>query len=66
MDKISRYGAPFDNLADRWRALEREHDEVHPDRDQCGGVGGCSLMARAHDLETLMIGELETWRVGHR
>lgn len=60
--EASRYGSAFDRLADRWRALETEHDQIHPDRDRCGGVGGCSLMYAAHDLETQMQEQLEDWR----
>jgi hypothetical protein len=59
----SRYGSEFDRLADRWCALETEHDQLHPDRDECGGVGGCSLMAAAYDLRTQMRDALESWRV---
>lgn len=29
----------------------RGHDAVHPDRDVCGGVGGCALMRAEHDAE---------------
>jgi len=25
------------------------HDAVHPDRDVCGGVGGCVLMMAEHE-----------------
>jgi hypothetical protein len=62
MARPSRYGAKFDSLADQWAVLERLHDEQHPDRDQCGGVGGCSMMRAATDLEHRMIDELEKWR----
>jgi hypothetical protein len=61
--KASRYGVRFDRLADRWAALEREHDLVQPDRDECGGVGRCEMMRRAHDLQTEMMDELEKWRI---
>lgn len=27
------------------------HDAVHPDRDACGGVGGCALMRAEVDAE---------------
>lgn len=63
---VSRYGTTFDLLASRWAALEREHDVVHPDRDACGGVGGCVMMRRAHDLKTEMTDELEKWRKKRR
>lgn len=26
------------------------HDHVHPDRDECGGVGGCALMMTEHTV----------------
>ncbi len=61
----SRYGADFDRLADTWAVLENEHDKMHPDRDVCGGVGGCSLMAAAYDLaEQMRLGALVSWRRG--
>ncbi|MGI5223587.1 hypothetical protein [Actinoallomurus sp. CA-142502] len=60
----SRYDAEFDRLADRWRAIEDEHDQIHPDRDDCGGVGACVMMRAAHDLETRMQDALESWRRG--
>lgn len=59
---VSRYGRTFDDLVDRWSALEREHDVIHPDRADCGGVGGCTLMARAFDLRQEMGERLEEWR----
>jgi len=55
----SRYGAEFDDLVDRWAMLEREHDEMH---SECDGVGGCSMMMRGHQLEELIIEELNVWR----
>lgn len=61
----SRYGGRFDDLADRWAALEAEHDDVHPDRGQCGGVGGCTLMYRAVTLEHAMVDALNDWREAH-
>lgn len=30
-------------------AVLRGHDAVHPDRDVCGGVGGCRLMLAEHE-----------------
>ena len=59
---MSRYGVEFDRLADNWRVLEDEHDRIHPDRDECGGVGGCTMMRAEADLEQRMIVELENWR----
>ena len=63
--KPSRYGQVFDDLAERWARLEREHDELHPDRDECGGIGGCSLMERAVQLGHLMDDALVDWRIDH-
>lgn len=60
---MSTYGAAFDRLAARWAALENEHDLVHPDRGQCGGVGGCAMMCTAHDRETEMMQALDAWRI---
>jgi hypothetical protein len=60
----SQYGAEFDKLAETWRVVENEHDKVHPDRSQCGGVGGCSMMLAAHRLESDMVDTLEAWRAG--
>ena len=60
--EASRYGAEFDRLADRWRVLEDQHDQIHPNRSDCGGVGGCSLMFAAHDLTTQMEDQMEDWR----
>jgi hypothetical protein len=63
----SRYGAEFDRLADRWAALEHEHDAVHPDRNDCGGVGGCPMMMQAVTLEQQMVDDaLYAWRVTSR
>lgn len=61
----SRYGRAFDELTDRWALLEREHDAVHPDRDECGGVGGCAMMRRCVDLEHQLVDALVDWRVDH-
>lgn len=59
----STYGAAFDGLAKRWAALENEHDRIHPDRSDCGGVGGCTMMAAAVDLKHEMVDALGDWRV---
>ena len=61
----SRYGKTFDDLVERWALLEREHDEVHPDRDECGGVGGCSMLHRSVELRQLMVDALVDWRLDH-
>jgi hypothetical protein len=58
----SFYGDAFDALAGRWAVLENIHDTEHPNRDQCGGVGDCSMMMAAHKLETQMIDALVEWR----
>lgn len=29
----------------------RGHDAVHPNRNDCGGIGGCALMRAEHDAE---------------
>lgn len=59
---MSAYGAKFDGLAQRWAVIENEHDRHHPDRNECGGVGGCSMMFAATGLEQEMIDALEEWR----
>lgn len=59
---VSEYGAEFDERASTWAVLETEHDKMHPDRSQCGGVGGCSMMAAAHDVEVEIMDALEEWR----
>lgn len=58
----SKFGRPFDSLAERWAVIEGEHDRIHPDRSRCGGVGGCTMMAAAYDLRAQMIEALEDWR----
>jgi hypothetical protein len=60
---VSQYGTEFDQLARTWSVLENQHDKQHPDRSRCGGVGGCSMMAAAVNLEHEMIEALETWRI---
>jgi hypothetical protein len=59
---VSEYGHRFDRLAEMWRVLEHLHDLQHPDRSQCGGVGGCSMMAGAVDLKNGMIEAMAEWR----
>jgi hypothetical protein len=63
---VSEYGPKFDRLATEWRVIENAHDKQHPDRDQCGGVGGCSMMFAAVGLEHDMIDELHNWRLGFK
>lgn len=58
----SIYGQGFDNLAEWWAHNENEHDRMHPDRSQCGGVGSCPMMREAVGLEHGMIDLLEDWR----
>lgn len=51
-----------DSLTDAIRQhgeVIRGHDHVHPDRNDCGGVGGCALMRAEHDAETRVINRLE-------
>ena len=59
---MSEYGPEFDLIAEQWRVLENLHDELHPDRNVCGGVCGCSMMAVAVDLQERMIRGLIEWR----
>jgi hypothetical protein len=59
---MSVYGAEFDRLAGRWGVIENEHDRVHPDRSDCGGVGSCTMMRVAVELEHWMIESLRDWR----
>lgn len=59
---MSEYGSAFDQFASRWASLENEHDEIHPSRDECGGVGGCSMMFGAVGLEHAMLDALRAWR----
>ena len=59
---MTQYGAQFDRFAEQWRVLENLHDEKHPNRSDCGGVGGCSMMYMAHTLEEKMVDALTEWR----
>jgi hypothetical protein len=59
---MSVYGMLFDSIAHRWRVIENEHDNQHPNRTDCGGVGGCTMMRAAVDLEHEMIKALDEWR----
>jgi hypothetical protein len=59
---VTSYGREFDDLAQRWAVLEIEHDKQHPDRNECGGVGGCSMMFAAVRLQQDMIEALQVWR----
>jgi hypothetical protein len=63
---MSEYGPGFDRLAVEWRVIENAHDREHPDRDQCGGVGGCTMMRVATQLEQDMVEELAEWRRSFR
>lgn len=58
----SAYGAAFDSAVHRWSVIENAHDKQHPDRSQCRGVGACSMMAAAVDLEHEMVDALDEWR----
>lgn len=59
---MSDYGKAFDGLAQRWAAVENEHDRHHPNRSDCGGVGACTMMRAANTLETEMMEALDSWR----
>jgi len=59
---MSIYGEEFDQLAAEWRTLENAHDREHPDRGDCGGVGGCTAMLLAVDLQHRMMDALWEWR----
>ena len=61
---MSTYGNTFDRLAEEWSVIENAHDREHPDRNECGGVGGCTMMRVATDLEHKMVDALEQWRKG--
>jgi hypothetical protein len=37
----------------------RGHDAVHPDRNDCGGVGGCALMRAEVDAERVLLEVLQ-------
>jgi len=58
----SMYGGVFDDLAQRWAVIEDAHDEIHLDRGECGGVGGCAMMATATRMEQEMVEALRRWR----
>lgn len=42
-----------------WENVLHGHDAVHPDRNACGGVGGCALMALEYDSRTKVVDMLE-------
>lgn len=58
----SRYGYVFDKTVDTWAVLETEHDNIHPNRSDCGGLGACTMMRAAHDVKARMMDELEMKR----
>lgn len=60
--KLSKYGIEFDQTVSAWATLENEHDQIHPDRSKCGGVGACSMMLRAHQRQTDLMDLLDEWR----
>lgn len=43
----------------RHREVIVGHDAVHPDRNACGGVGGCALMMTENETEQEVIRQLE-------
>lgn len=59
---MSEYGNAFDRIAQKWAAIENEHDRQHPDRGMCGGVGACSMMFAANQIEGEMVDALTDWR----
>lgn len=62
----SEYGKAFDRIAKTWATVEDGHDKIHPDRGDCGGVGGCMMMMAAVDLERDMMSALDKWRTHRR
>lgn len=58
----SVYGKAFDEWAGEYARLENDHDRMHPDRSDCGGVGGCPMMREAVDIEHKLINLLDVWR----
>lgn len=57
-----RHKTILDNLnanVRRHREVIVGHDAVHPDRNVCGGVGGCALMMTEHETEQAVIDQLE-------
>lgn len=60
------YSPEFDDLTSRWEIIENEHDRHHPDRSDCDGVGGCSMMFAAVGLEQEMMDALDKWRIGRK
>lgn len=61
--EMSQYGAEFDRKAERWAAIEDEHDRYHSNRSECEGLGACSLRCAANTLEQEMLEALRAWRV---
>lgn len=61
-ERVSLYGTEVDDLISRWRVIEDEHDAIHPDRSECGGVGRCSMMRAGHMLEEKIMDALGNWR----
>lgn len=62
MIRGGRLGVEFDRVVEEWAAVEDAHDRIHPDRDDCGGVGGCTMMRAGHDAEKKIMDALEEWR----
>lgn len=42
-----------------WTNTVRAHDLIHPDRFECGGVGGCLLMRTEHDARVAVTDAIE-------
>ena len=58
----NRHKTILDRLNDdirRHREVVVGHDSVHPDRGDCGGVGGCALMMTEYETEQAVIDQLE-------
>lgn len=49
----------YENDLAQYLTLLRAHDAVHPDRDECGGVGGCVLLRAECDQESVLTRYLE-------
>lgn len=59
-----QFGKKFDDLVRAWATLEDQHDRIHPDRNECGGVGGCAMMFAAVGLQNEIVQEMHEWRRG--
>lgn len=51
-----------DNITNNVREhvdMLRAHDAVHPDRNDCGGVGGCAIMRAEFDTREAVVDSIE-------